>query len=113
MVPSEPQGAIDMSERIVVTQDMIRLYDEYTHLTLDRRGFMEKLAKLAGSGAAATAIVPLIEARPAQAAMVEATDSRLDTSTVEFPGDDGTMKGYLVRPALVAGLIESFLLSKG
>jgi len=51
-----------MSERIVITQDMIRLYDEYTHLTLDRRGFMEKLAKLAGSSAAAAAIVPLIEA---------------------------------------------------
>jgi carboxymethylenebutenolidase len=92
-----------MSERIVITQDMIRLYDEYTHLTLDRRGFMEKLAKLAGSGAAAAAIVPLIEARQAQAAIVEATDKRVDTSTVEFPGDGGTMKGYLVRPVLVAG----------
>ena len=48
-----------MSERIVITQDMIRLYDEYTHLTYDRRGFMEKLAKLAGSSAAAAAIVPI------------------------------------------------------
>ena len=86
-----------MSERIVITQDMIRLYDEYTHLTLDRRGFMEKLAKLAGSGAAAAAIVPLIEAGQAKAAIIEATDDRLEASTVEFPGDGGTMKGYLVR----------------
>ena len=38
---------------------MINAYDEYTHLTLDRRGFMEKLTKLAGSGAAAAAIAPL------------------------------------------------------
>ena len=26
-----------------ISQEMIRIYDEYTHLTLDRRGFMEKL----------------------------------------------------------------------
>ena len=34
-----------------VTQAMINAYDEYTHLSLDRRGFMEKLTLLAGSGA--------------------------------------------------------------
>ena len=39
-----------------ITQEMIEAYDEYTHLTLDRRGFMEKLTRLAGSGAAAAAI---------------------------------------------------------
>ena len=27
----------------VITQPMIRLYDDYTHLTLDRRDFMRKL----------------------------------------------------------------------
>ena len=92
-----------MSERIVITQDMIRLYDEYTHLTYDRRGFMEKLAKLAGSSAAAVAIVPMIEARQAQAAVVEATDDRLEAAAVEFPGDGGTMKGYLVHPKSATG----------
>ncbi|PKR90130.1 carboxymethylenebutenolidase [Pleomorphomonas diazotrophica] len=98
-----------MSERIVITQDMIRLYDEYTHLTLDRRGFMEKLGKLAGSSAAAAAIVPLIEARQAQAAIVEAGDDRLETSTVEFPGDGGTMKGYLVRPKSATGPLPAVM----
>lgn len=98
-----------MSERIVITQDMIRLYDEYTHLTLDRRGFMEKLGKLAGSSAAAAAIVPLIEARQAKAAIVEAGDDRLETSTVEFPGDGGTMKGYLVRPKSATGPLPAVM----
>ncbi len=41
-----------------ITQAMIDAYDEYTHLTLDRRRFMEKLTQLAGSGAAAAAIAP-------------------------------------------------------
>ncbi|MCM5555595.1 dienelactone hydrolase family protein [Pleomorphomonas sp. NRK KF1] len=98
-----------MSERIVITQDMIRLYDEYTHLTYDRRGFMEKLAKLAGSSAAAVAIVPMIEARQAQAAMVEATDDRLEATAVEFPGDGGTMKGYLVHPKSATGPLPAVM----
>ncbi|WP_026782692.1 dienelactone hydrolase family protein [Pleomorphomonas koreensis] len=98
-----------MSERIVITQDMIRLYDEYTHLTFDRRGFMEKLGKLAGSSAAAAAIVPLIEAGQARAAVVDAADDRLDTSTVEFPGDGGALKGYLVRPKLAAAPLPAVM----
>ena len=98
-----------MSDRIVITQDMIRLYDEYTHLTLDRRGFMEKLGKLAGSSAAAAALVPLIEAGQAKAAVVDAADDRLDTSTVEFPGDGGTLMGYLVRPRLPAAPLPAVM----
>ncbi|TWB15985.1 hypothetical protein FBZ99_103356 [Rhizobium sp. ERR 1071] len=51
------------TEKPVVTQAMINAYDEYTHLTLDRRGFMEKLTKLAGSAGAAAAIAPLLAAK--------------------------------------------------
>ena len=43
------------SDKPAVTQAMIDAYDEYTHLTLDRRHFMEQLTRLAGSGAAAVA----------------------------------------------------------
>ena len=46
-------------QKPAITQAMIDAYDEYTHLTLDRRGFMDRLTKLAGSGAAAAAIAPL------------------------------------------------------
>jgi carboxymethylenebutenolidase len=82
-----------------VTQEMINLYDEYTHLTLDRRGFMAKLAKLTGSAAAAAAIAPLLSANQAQAAIVAEDDARLTTERIEYPGANGTtMKGYLARP---------------
>ena len=50
-----------------ITQAMIDAYDEYTHLTLDRRGFMSKLSKLAGSGAAAAAIAPMLAASSTRA----------------------------------------------
>ena len=36
-----------------ISQEMINLFDDYTHLSLDRRKFMDNLAKLAGSMSAA------------------------------------------------------------
>ena len=89
-----------MNERPQITQAMIGLYDEYTHLTLDRRGFMEKLARLSGSAAAAAAIAPLLSANQARAAIVPPDDDRLTIERIEYPGANGvTMKGYLARTA--------------
>ena len=81
-----------------ITQAMIDAYDEYTHLSLDRRGFMQKLTALAGSGAAAAAVMPMLAASKASAAMVEETDARLDVADVTYPGAAGDMKGYLAFP---------------
>jgi len=50
-----------------ITQAMINAYDEYTHLTLDRRNFMDKLTKLAGSAGAAAVIAPMLAANKASA----------------------------------------------
>jgi carboxymethylenebutenolidase len=91
------------TEKPVVTQAMINAYDEYTHLTLDRRSFMEKLTKLAGSAGAAAAIAPLLAANKASAEVIAADDSRLDTRDVTFAGSKGEMKGYLARPKDAAG----------
>jgi carboxymethylenebutenolidase len=82
-----------------ITQAMIKAYDDYTHLTLDRRGFMNRLTKLAGSGAAAAAIAPLLASNSARAAIVPADDTRLEISEVSFPGADWEMNGYLAMPA--------------
>jgi carboxymethylenebutenolidase len=56
-----------MNEPARISQEMIRLYDEYTHLTLDRRDFMRKLTKLTGSAAGATGEVKGYLASPAAA----------------------------------------------
>jgi carboxymethylenebutenolidase len=92
-----------------ITQAMIDAYDEYTHLTLDRRGFMEKLSKLAGSGAAAAAIAPLLAANSAHAAMVPEDDARLKAEDITWPGDGGDMKGYLVQPADRSGKLGTVI----
>jgi carboxymethylenebutenolidase len=81
-------------------QEIIRLYDEYTHERLGRRVFMDRLTKLAGGTAAAAALLPVLENNYAKAAMVAADDGRLVTERVTF-GDQ--MGGYLVRPADAAG----------
>lgn len=92
-----------------ITQAMIDAYDEYTHLTLDRRGFMEKLTKLAGSGAAAAMIAPMLAASSASAAIVPEGDSRLKAEDITYPGDGGEMMGYLVRPAATSGKLGTVI----
>lgn len=94
---------------IPITQAMIDAYDEYTHLTLDRRDFMEKLTKLAGSGAAAAAIVPLLAANSARAAVVAEDDQRVKGEEVSYPGGAGEMKAYLVRPADATGKLPGVI----
>jgi len=98
-----------MSERVTVTPEMIRLYDEYTHVTLDRRGFMEKLKRVAGSTAAAAAIVPLLEASQARAAMLAEDDPRVVAETVTWTGASGEMSGYLVKPAGATGKLPGVI----
>jgi carboxymethylenebutenolidase len=92
-----------------ITQAMIDAYDEYTHLTLDRRRFMERLTALAGSGAAAAAIAPLLAASSASAEMIAADDVRLNARDVVYGGSSGEMKGYLVRPKDETGPLGSVI----
>lgn len=79
-------------------QPIIDLYDEYTHAPLDRRVFLKQLASLAGSTAAAYALLPLLENNYAHAALVPESDSRLRTQSVEFSGPKGPLKAYLAQP---------------
>ena len=98
-----------MTDKPKITQAMIDAYDEYTHLSLDRRKFMEKLSLLAGSGAAAAAIAPLLAASGAQAAIVPETDDRLTAENVTYPGAKGEMKGYLVTPKATSAPLGSVI----
>jgi len=80
-------------------QQIIDLYDDFTHRHLDRRLFLERLAKLVGSTAAAIALLPQLESNYALAQTVPETDARLKTEDVTFPGSQGPVKGYVARPA--------------
>ncbi|RJF90807.1 dienelactone hydrolase family protein [Sphingomonas cavernae] len=80
----------------------IALYDRYTHETLDRRSFMAELTRLAGSAAAANALLLSIAADPAVAAIVPPDDKRLVLRKGPYEIDGGSMTGYFAKPANVA-----------
>ena len=77
-------------------QKIINLYDEYTHTSLSRKDFINKLALLAGSTAMAMSILPMLENNYAQAATPVYAD--LVEEQVTFPGADGTVKAFSARP---------------
>jgi carboxymethylenebutenolidase len=80
-------------------QRIIRLYDDFTHGHLDRRLFLERLAALVGSTAAALALLPQLDSNHALAQTVPEADPRLATGEVTYPGSTGPVRGYLARPA--------------
>ncbi len=94
---------------IRVTQAMIDAYDEYTHLTLDRRSLMRRLTALAGSGAAAAVVLPMLAADKAKAAIIDPADSRIKTEEITFKGATGDVSGYLAMPANAAGKLPAVI----
>jgi carboxymethylenebutenolidase len=81
----------------MIDQRYIELFDEFTHGMMSRRDFMERLAKLAGGAAAATALLPILQNNYAEAGIVPEDDDRLVTETATYDVDGTTMSGYLVR----------------
>ena len=82
-------------------QKFIDLFDRYTHGGMNRRDFLERLSVLAGSSAAATALLPVLENNYARAEMVAENDPDITAEMSEIaPG----IKGYLVRPRLRANI---------
>jgi len=79
-------------------QKIIALYDDFTHRHLDRRLFLEQAARVAGGAVAALAALSLLQSNRALGQIVAPADQRLATTTVNFPGSTGPVKGYVARP---------------
>jgi len=78
-------------------QKIINLWDEFTHSRIDRREFNERLTKLAGSAAAAAALLPLLKNDYAKAAIVAENDPALNAERVSYDSPKGKVNGYLER----------------
>jgi carboxymethylenebutenolidase len=76
---------------------VIQLYDQFTHGGISRRKFLDRLAQLAGSTAAAAALMPLLQNDYAKAAVVDPADPRLAIDTVSYEAPGATISGYLAR----------------
>lgn len=78
-------------------QHIIDLYDRFTHGGIDRREFLDCLTKIAGSSAAALALLPLLQNDYARAAIVAPDDARLAINTVSYDAASTPVSGYLAR----------------
>jgi len=79
-------------------RSFIDLYDEYLQEHLGRRDFFKRLTVLAGSAAAANALMLLLQKAEARAQIVAGDDPRLETAAVSYPGATGPVKAYLAKP---------------
>jgi carboxymethylenebutenolidase len=79
-------------------QKIINLYDQFTHGGMSRRAFLDRLAELAGSTAAAAALLPLLQNDYAKAAIIAPDDARLATERLSYDSPKGRINGYLARP---------------
>jgi carboxymethylenebutenolidase len=82
-------------------QELLDLFDRYVHGDIDRRAFLEGARKFAVGGLTVTAIFESLRPNYAWAQQVPKDDSRIRTETVSVPSPqgNGSISGYLVRPA--------------
>lgn len=78
-----------------MNQRVIDLFDRYTHGEMDRRKFLEKLTLLAGSSAAALALLPVLENNYAKADLLPEGDPRIKTESIVVKG----FNVYLAKPS--------------
>jgi len=82
-------------------QELLDLFHEYQHGDIDRRSFLERAGKFAVGGLTVGAIFESLKPNYAWAQQVPKDEKRIKTEydTVSSPDGNGTIKGYLARPA--------------
>ena len=79
-------------------QRIINLFDEYTHVPLTHKEFLDRLIKLAGGTALAFSALAVLEPGYAAAATVAPEADDLRAEEVTWVGDSAPVRGYLVHP---------------
>ena len=82
-------------------QELLDLFHEYQHGDIDRRSFLRGAAKFAVGGLTVAAIFESLTPNYAWAQTVPADDKdiKVGYETVQSPAGNGSIKGYLARPA--------------
>lgn len=92
-------------------QELLILFDAYVHGTIDRRSFLDRAQKFAVGGMTAGMLLTALSPDFAAAQVVPRDDRRVKTETIEYPSTagNGTMKGYLAKPADMTGKLPAVL----
>jgi carboxymethylenebutenolidase len=82
-------------------QELLNLFDAYVHGGKSRREFLDGAQKFAVGATSAAALLEMLKPNYAWAIQVPPDDSRIaaKSETVPSPQGNGSIKGYLVRPA--------------
>src|SRR6266571_5843670 len=92
-------------------QEVLSLFDRYVHGGIDRREFIDRASKYAVGGMTAAAMFEALRPNFLLGEQIKATDSRIkgEEATCPSPQGNGTVKGYLVRPANATGKLPAIL----
>ncbi|HEY0193264.1 MAG TPA: dienelactone hydrolase family protein, partial [Kofleriaceae bacterium] len=91
--------------------ELLKLFDQYVHGDVDRRGFLEKAGKFAVGGITAVMLLDLLSPKFAEAEQIKPEDKRLKTRSLDYdsPRGSGKMRGYLALPAGARGKLPGVL----
>lgn len=92
-------------------QELLNLFDLYVHGDIERRDFLEGAKKFAVGGLTAAGLLEALRPNYAWAQQVPKDDKRIKTeiATVDSPQGNGSIKGYLARPAKAKGKLPVVL----
>ena len=92
-------------------QELLDLFHEYQHGDITRRDFFERARRFAVGGLTVAAIFESLRPNYAWAQQVPKEDARIKTEivTVPSPEGNGSIKGYLARPAKASGKLPVVL----
>ena len=76
--------------------EVLRLFDQYVHGDIDRRGFLSGTARIAGGMAAATGLLAMLAPQFAAAQQVKPDDPRIEELA------NATADHFLANPGLLA-----------
>lgn len=83
---------------IIMEKKITTLYHDYKQGKTSRRDFVRKLALVAGSTAAAGALLPILEENSHSAPAADQGDPDLMSEFIQYPGETGEVKGFLAWP---------------
>lgn len=92
-------------------QELLNLFDLYVHGDIGRREFLDGAQKFTTAGVTAAALWESLRPNYAWAQQVRKDDGRIKTeyATVPSPEGNGSIRGYLVRPANASGKLPGVL----
>ena len=79
-------------------EKIISFYADYKQGRTNRRDFVRKLAIVAGSSAAALALIPILEANSMEVSSSIQADPDLMSEFIKYQGETGEVKGFLAWP---------------